>query len=625
MKLKKVRIRNFRCYKDEIVVDFEDITALVGKNDAGKSTILDALDIFLNDNDPDKDDASKGGNAGELEIVCEFVEFPNEIILDDENPSSLESEYLLNEEKRLEIHKKYSGDLQKPKCKSIEAYALHPNINGASDLLQLKNSELKTRARELGVNLDDTDQRANPQIRSAIRKKFSNLNLTPSFVPLNANNANKIWTELKKYLPIFALFKSDRSSTDQDAEAQDPLKAAIKEALKIKEAELNSITEFIRGEVQKIANSTLEKLSELDNSLASQLNPTFSPPKWDSIFKASITSDDDIPINKRGSGVKRLILLSFFRAKAEQLSKESGGSEIIFGIEEPETSQHPNNQRLLFRALSDLSLDAQVIISTHTPVLARALPDKCLRYIYLTPEKTRQILIGGKETNKMMAESLGVLPDHTVKLFVGVEGLNDINFLRNTATALINDGNNVIDLEKLEEEGKIIFIPCGGSNLAYWVSRLANLNIPEFHLYDRDTTPPQPANYQKYCDEINARSLCKAFITEKKEIENYLHKDAIKKAYANNKIEIDIPSNFGSFDDVPLEVAKLVHKASNCPKQWDELAEDKKEKKISYAKKTLCFAATKLMTTKLLEEIDNKKNLLFWFSEMKLLIQENSH
>ena len=34
-------------------------------------------------------------------------------------------------------------------------------------------------------------------------------------------------------------------------------------------------------------------------------------PKFDSLFKLSINSDDGIAINKRGSGVRRLILLNF--------------------------------------------------------------------------------------------------------------------------------------------------------------------------------------------------------------------------------------------------------------------------------------------------------------------------
>lgn len=47
MKLTKLKIKNFRGYKEEIAIDFDNLTAFVGKNDIGKSTILEALDIFL--------------------------------------------------------------------------------------------------------------------------------------------------------------------------------------------------------------------------------------------------------------------------------------------------------------------------------------------------------------------------------------------------------------------------------------------------------------------------------------------------------------------------------------------------------------------------------------------------
>ena len=48
MKLKAVILCNFRCYRDEIRIPIDNITAFVGKNDAGKSAILEALDIFFN-------------------------------------------------------------------------------------------------------------------------------------------------------------------------------------------------------------------------------------------------------------------------------------------------------------------------------------------------------------------------------------------------------------------------------------------------------------------------------------------------------------------------------------------------------------------------------------------------
>jgi predicted ATP-dependent endonuclease of OLD family len=276
MKLFKLRIRNFRCFKEEIAIDFEDITALIGKNDAGKSTILDALDIFFNDLNPDKDDASKNGDPRDLTIICEFTDLPEEVILDDTYPTDLNSEFLLNSEGRLEIHKFYSGDLQNPKCKSIEAYAFHPTIDGVKDILQLKKSDLKKRAEKINVDLSGIDNRVNAQIRARIREHFNDLNNSPTMIPLNQDNAKKIWTELSKCLPAFALFKSDRRSTDQDPEAQEPLKAAVKEAIKSKEEELSKITDYVRREVQKIADLTLKKLREMDPKLASKLSTTLN-------------------------------------------------------------------------------------------------------------------------------------------------------------------------------------------------------------------------------------------------------------------------------------------------------------------------------------------------------------
>jgi len=157
MKLKQLRLCNFRCFKEETSIDFEDLTALVGKNDSGKSTILDALDIFLNDINPDKDDASKGSNPENMKIICEFVNLPDEVILDDTSPTKFSTEFLLNSKGRLEIHKSYSGNLQNPKCKSIEACAVHPTIDRVKDLLQLKYRELKKRAEELGINLNGVE------------------------------------------------------------------------------------------------------------------------------------------------------------------------------------------------------------------------------------------------------------------------------------------------------------------------------------------------------------------------------------------------------------------------------------------------------------------------------------
>ena len=621
MKLSTLKVQNFRCYTSKLCVSFSDITALIGKNDSGKSSLMDALEIFLNEGSLDGDDAAKSGNAKELVIACEFSDLPRELVIDDAFPTSLASEYLLNSEGRIEIHKRYSGNLKFPKCESIEAFAIHPTANGASDLLQLKNAGLKARAKELGADLTGVDQKVNAQLRARIRQHIGELSPELTFVPLNEDNAKKVWSELKKYLPALALFKSDRASTDQDAEAQDPLKAAVKEAVKEKEAQLKEIEEFVREQVKAIADDTLKKLQEMDANLASQLNPTFQQPRWENLFKASITGDDDIPINKRGSGVKRLVLLSFFRAKAEKAALNSDHGSVIYAIEEPETSQHPNNQRVLLRALMDLSSEYQVVITTHTPMLARSLPDGCLRYVHVENDGRRSIRVGGSETNDLFARTLGVLPDSTVRLFIGVEGPNDITFLQRLSAKLAQDGVDVIDLEKAERDGKLIFFPLGGSTLALWSSRLQKLNRPEFHLYDRDSAPPEAPKYQEHVDAVNQRPGCSARSTHRLEIENYLHIDAIKAAYAALSIELQRDQNFDPYDDVPVEVAKLVQEQSESTAGWGELDEEKRGKKISRAKRILCSQVPRHMTKALLNEVDGEGELMAWLDEISKIVR----
>ncbi|ALA58308.1 ATP-binding protein [Nitrospira moscoviensis] len=619
MKLARLRIRNFRCYKDEIAFDFDQLTAFIGRNDVGKSTVMDALDIFLNDGAPDKNDASKSGDAKDLTIICEFSDLPTAAVIDEDFPTTFEAEYLLNAEGRLEIHKTYSGHTATPKCVSIGAFAIHPTADIASDLLQLKNPELKQRAKELKISLDGIDLKINAQLRQRIREAIGDLKLQPSFVPLHEENAKKAWEGIRAHMPVFALFKSDRASTDQDPEAQDPLKAAVKEAIKEKEHELNAIVTHVETEVRRIAQKTLEKLREMDSSLAQKLTAQFTAPKWESLFKATIAGDDDIPINKRGSGVKRLILLNFFRAKAEMQGRERDGAPIIYAIEEPETSQHPHNQRMLVSALMDLATQNQVIITTHTPMLARTLQDSCLRYIHQNADKTREVRRGGQDTNKVFANSLGVLPDNSIKLFVGVEGRHDITFLKHLSKILRSAGVNVLDLEGMELSGELIFFPLGGSSLALWTSRLEPLARPEFHLFDRDTQPPAAARYQAEASAVNLRDRCKALITAKKEMENYLHFEAINEAYSQFGIALGLTSNFGDFDDVPASVAQKVHALNGSQKLWAQLDDNTRKRKISQAKVHLNDLAASLMTKSRLDQIDSDGDVMGWFSEMKRL------
>ncbi len=68
MKIKKLKVKNFRSLRD-IEIEFnEDITCIVGENDTGKSSILDCIRIFSNDYYIDKEDFSKNGEEQESTI-----------------------------------------------------------------------------------------------------------------------------------------------------------------------------------------------------------------------------------------------------------------------------------------------------------------------------------------------------------------------------------------------------------------------------------------------------------------------------------------------------------------------------------------------------------------------------
>ena len=129
------------------------------------------------------------------------------------------------------------------------------------------------------------------------------------------------------------------------------MKIAVQQALSELTAEIEHIKTEVRTKALDTANRTLAKLKEMSPELANELIPEFkTEPKFDSQFKLTINSDDGIPINKRGSGIRRLILLSFFRAEAERIRAQHQGSQVIFAFEEPETSQHPDHKLMLLNA-----------------------------------------------------------------------------------------------------------------------------------------------------------------------------------------------------------------------------------------------------------------------------------
>lgn len=369
------------------------------------------------------------------------------------------------------------------------------------------------------------------------------------------------------------------------------MKSAVQTALQKIDIQLESIKESVKEHAVEVAENTIKHLHDISPNLAAGLVPKFKvEPKWENIFKLTLEDDRGIAINKRGSGVRRLVLISFFKAEAERLQKEFPDKGVIYAIEEPETSQHPSNQRLLIDAFQELANadKCQVLITTHVPALVEKIPTEFLRHITRTLDDGLEVKNGNDDVLKNIANDLGVYPDSRASVLVCVEGPNDINFLKNIGKIYLDQG--VPNVPDMINDPRIVFIPMGGHTLKDWVNNnyLKILNKPEIHIYDRDVAiPPQ---YEKECKSVNARNDGSiAFMTEKREMENYLHPDAIQAVFGV-KITIDDTT------DVSTEVSALT--------RYNE----------SKAKKKINKFATAKMSYQMLTASDAKGETLTWFN-----------
>lgn len=529
MRLKEVKITNFRGYKETTSISFDDgLTGITGRNDVGKSTILEALEIFFNNKSVkiDSDDKNVKSEESDIEISCVFDELSDEVIVDENYPTSFQDEYLLNSNGDIEVAKVYK--VQKTvSAPSVYIRCLHPTVEGAGDLHSLKLADLKVRGKELGVDGGVEDKRVASLWRSAIWKKFDDLELSDFDLDVSAleKDSKSIYKKLESEMPTFALFKADRESSDSDPEAKNPIQVAVDQAKKSLQKEIDELQEKIEKSVLEVADRTKEKLREMDPALASELQPRFKDkPKW--TFNFTLDGEGGVPINKRGSGVRRLILLNFFRAEAEKVRVEKSSPKVIYAIEEPETSQHPSYQIMLIEALISLACrpDCQILLTTHVPALAGLLPVESIRFIEKDENNIPRITSGSDDVLEKVANSLGVLPESEIASSRGVllvEGHSDVTFINHSSEQLKNNG----DINSTLSELCVACIPIGGcGNLKHWVSKklIDQLGLDWGILMDSDLGDPiqNPRNVAKI-SELRGQGKM-ALLTRKREPENYL-------------------------------------------------------------------------------------------------------
>jgi len=191
-----------------------------------------------------------------------------------------------------------------------------------------------------------------------------------------------------------------------------------------------------------------------------------------------------------------------------------------------------------------------------------------------------------------------------VKLLVIVEGKHDLAFLRTISRILHADDPTLPDLGELERAGALVVLPIGGGDLLAWAARMAALGLPEFHLLDREV-PPATERRQQAVEIVNQRPNCRAYLTRKRALENYLHPRAVKEV---SMLEL----TFGDDDDVADMVARACFERQDHELAWEELPGRAKKRCRETAKRWLNRQAVERMTVEMLDERDPEGEVMGW-------------
>jgi putative ATP-dependent endonuclease of OLD family len=189
------------------------------------------------------------------------------------------------------------------------------------------------------------------------------------------------------------------------------------------------------------------------------------------------------------------------------------------------------------------------------------------------------------------------------RILVVVEGAHDVEFLRRISAILHVHDPHLPDLAALERQGQLIFIPIGG-DIWLWTTRLAALNLPEFHLYDREDRPETEIRRQA-ANAVDLRPNCRALVTGKRSLENYLHPEAIREVCG---LEI------GFTDDDPVAdlLAQQLYERDALGESWAELPRRTKTRRRNRVKKWLHSRGVERMTPQRLAQRDPDGEVRSW-------------
>ncbi|MHB8068211.1 MAG: AAA family ATPase [Desulfobaccales bacterium] len=536
MKVHSINAKNYGPFAVLEEVNFGNLATIIGQNDVGKSYVLKAMQLFFAKTpkiqESDVHDYSDPMDDVIVEIT--FSDLPEHIEIEEGILTTFLEEKLLDAEGLLRVRKIF------PRV-NLEKYSIALIINDFQDdqfaeLPKLKEKELNNRCSSVITDVTKSGRGiTNKSKRELIRRKAIELNIPFITRELSLTARDDLWKSIMTILPEFVLFESDTKLGVGETTFQSQFRPIVKAAAEIPEVATSrdtftqAIGIALQGEIDKIFDKLKLHTNAFNRLIA---KPFFS---WDKAVSFEIHGSDNHNIEKsleqRGAGMRRLLMVAYFQYLAEKLME--GENNYIFAVEEPENCLHPGLQRELANSFQRLSDEGcQIIITSHSPVFAGASAIEDLALIVRTGGIARAVQYPELNTSDI-ANELGIDPADQLTGYnacIFVEGPSDIDFLKCIASKLKDDGHIQYDFD----DNNIGFILSGGESLKYWVDLRAMHRLNKYFgvVIDSDressqhNVPGRKLNWKKKCEADGGIF----YILRKREIENYLHPDAITRS-----------------------------------------------------------------------------------------------
>jgi predicted ATP-dependent endonuclease of OLD family len=575
MILKKATISNYRGINGSITVNFDLFNCIVGQNDAGKSTILKAIDASLNETKLLRADynvqATENIISVELFFDCQNAQY----LLGEEILTTIEAEELTNHENLL-VWKK-AWNVNESSVANPKTSILRKKYAGTSDFISKTEQQLIAQCTANGIATakGNGDHFNNVEKREKLREfnHLNNIEFTYEYEEIPSSGTTKlkaIGDAIKKALPSFQYFKADTSLSDTDATIQKYFKDMAFKLIQDK-VDTDEIEEKIKTQLGGVLQKVTDKINDVLKS-TERVEPKVEF-DWSKLISTSFVSTADgnnIPLSSRGDGFRRITMMSYFEYLAET-QRTNGTQQIIFGFEEPETFLHPSAQDSLFDKLNLLTDNGyQVITSTHSPTIVGNTKRNNIIHI---SKPTNVYTVNQTDIDyKELAKDLGIKPDNTFtplfstsRLLFLVEGIDDANAMHHKANLYKQNGL----IPQTFEELSINIIPIGGcGGVKHWINLdlFTKLEKPFFIFLDSDkadaaAVSPNETHLVNYGLTLGTHFT----YTRKRELENYIPPTALHRLIPGSTV------TYNEYDDVKKIAGKKVTEKFYANLTFDEL------------------------------------------------------